>query len=88
MHGKAGHSGRAKGRLTAMCGPIVLSFMGMLAFLMAALDATCRLSGWPLTTLSWSPLLFLVLGFALVALEAWQRDVGPPVAAPPDPGRT
>jgi hypothetical protein len=55
----------------------MLSFMGMMAFLMAALDAICRLFGWPLTTLSWSPLLFAVLGFALVALEAWERESGP-----------
>ena len=62
----------------------MLSFMGMLAFLMAALDATSRLFGWPLTTLSWSPLLFVVLGFALVALEAWQRDSGPAAGVPAD----
>jgi hypothetical protein len=55
----------------------MLSFMGIMAFLIAALDASCRLFGWPLTTLSWSPLLFFVLGFALVALEAWERESGP-----------
>jgi hypothetical protein len=66
----------------------VLSFIGMLAFLMAALDATCRLFDWPLTTLSWSPLVFIVLGFALVALEAWERDSGPTADLPTDHGRT
>jgi hypothetical protein len=66
----------------------VLSFVGMLAFLMAALDATCRLFGWPLTTLSWSPLLFVVLGFALVALEAWERDSSPSAGVPADRGQT
>jgi hypothetical protein len=64
----------------------MLSFMGIMAFLIAALDASCRLFGWPLTTLSWSPLLFFVLGFALVALEAWERESGP--SADADHGRT
>jgi hypothetical protein len=66
----------------------MLSFMGMMAFLMAALDASCRLFGWPLTTLSWSPLLFFVLGFALVALEAWERETGSSADVPSDHGRT
>ncbi len=66
----------------------MLSFIGMLAFLMAALDASCRLFGWPLTTLSWSPLLFLVLGFSLVALEAWERGGDPSAGAPADHGRS
>jgi hypothetical protein len=66
----------------------VLSFIGMLAFLMAAIDATCRLFGWPLTTLSWSPLLFVVLGFSLVALEAWERDTSASGSVPADRGQT
>ncbi len=66
----------------------MLSFVGMLAFLVAALDATCRLFGWPLTTLSWSPLLFVLLGFALIALEAWERDSSPSAAVPVDRSRT
>ena len=65
----------------------VLSFLGMLAFLMAAVDGTCRLFGWPLTTLSWSPLLFVVLGFVFVTLEAWERETGPPADFPTDRGR-
>ena len=65
----------------------VLSFLGMLAFLMAAVDATCRLFGWPLTTLSWSPVLFVVLGFVFVTLEAWERETGPPADFPTDRGR-
>jgi hypothetical protein len=64
----------------------VLSFVGMLAFLMAALDATCRLLGWPLTTLGWSPLLFAALGFALVALEAWERHSSSSADVPADHG--
>jgi hypothetical protein len=79
--------GEASGRFdNHMGGPIVLSFLGMLAFLIAAIDAICRLFGWPLTTLSWSPLLFVVLGFSLVALEAWQRDSG--ASVPADHGRS
>jgi hypothetical protein len=66
----------------------MLSFMGIMAFLIAALDASCRLFGWPLTTLSWSPLLFFVLGFALVALEAWERETGSSADVPADHGRT
>jgi hypothetical protein len=66
----------------------MLSFMGMMAFVMAALDASCRLFGCPLTTLSWSPLLFFVLGFALVALEAWERETGSSADVPADHGRT
>jgi hypothetical protein len=71
-----------------MGGPVVLSFLGMLAFLIAAVDAACRLFGWPLTTLSWSPLLFVVLGFSLVALEAWERETGPSAGVPADRGQT
>jgi hypothetical protein len=59
----------------------------MLAFLMAALDASCRLFGWPLTTLSWSPLLFAALGFSLVALEAWERHSSPSANVSGDHGR-
>jgi hypothetical protein len=66
----------------------VLSFLGMLAFLMAAVDAICRLFGWPLTTLSWSPLLFVVLGFVFVTLEAWVREISPPADFPADHGRS
>jgi hypothetical protein len=55
----------------------VLSFLGLLSFLMAAIDAACTWFGHPLTSVSWSPLLFAVLGGVLVTLEAVQRDSRP-----------
>jgi hypothetical protein len=48
-----------------------------LLLLFAALDGACTLAGWPLTTLSWSPALFLVLGFVLITLESLERDSRP-----------
>jgi len=55
----------------------VLSFLGMMVFLLAAIDAACRLLGWPLTDYPWSPLIFATVGFLLVTLEALERDSSP-----------
>jgi hypothetical protein len=55
----------------------VLSFLGMILFLLAAFDAVGSLFGWSLTALSWSPLIFLVLGFLLVTLEELERESKP-----------
>jgi hypothetical protein len=55
----------------------VLSFLGMMLFLLAAVDAGCLLFGWPLTDYSWSPLIFATVGFLLVTLEALERDSSP-----------
>ena len=55
----------------------MLSFLGMILFLLAALDAACALAGWSLTAFAWSPLLFFVLGLVLVTLEALERDSKP-----------
>jgi len=55
----------------------VLSFLGMMLFLLAAVDAACALFGWSLTALSWSPLIFLVIGFLLITLEALERQSKP-----------
>ena len=55
----------------------MLSFLGMILFLLAALDAACALAGWPLTAFTWSPLLFFVLGLVLVTLEALERESKP-----------
>jgi len=52
----------------------VLSFLGLLLLLFAAVDAACSLAGWPLTTLSWSPALFCVLGFVLITLESLEGE--------------
>jgi hypothetical protein len=55
----------------------VLSFLGMMLFLIAALDGACSLAGWPLTALSWSPAVFFVLGLLLITLEALGRESTP-----------
>jgi hypothetical protein len=55
----------------------VLSFLGIMLFLLAAVDASCLLLGWPLTDYSWSPLIFATVGFLLVTLEALERDSSP-----------
>ena len=55
----------------------MLSFLGIILFLLAAVDAACALFGWSLTALSWSPVIFLVLGFLLIALEALERESKP-----------
>jgi hypothetical protein len=60
-----------------MKGKSVLSFLGLLSLLMAATDGLCSWLGHPLTSVSWSPLLFALLGGVLVALEALQRDGRP-----------
>ena len=55
----------------------MLSFLGLLLFLLAAIDAGCLLLGWPLTSYAWSPLIFATVGFLLVTLEALERDSSP-----------
>ena len=55
----------------------MLSFLGMMLFLLAAVDAACLLLGWPLTSYAWSPLIFATVGFLLVTLEALERDSSP-----------
>ena len=55
----------------------MLSFFGMMLFLLAAFDAACALFGWSLTALSWSPAIFFVLGFLLITLEALERESKP-----------
>ena len=55
----------------------MLSFLGLMLFLLAGIDAGCLLLGWSLTDYSWSPLVFGTLGFVLVTLEALERDSNP-----------
>ncbi len=55
----------------------MLSFLGLLSFLAAAVEGVCSWFGHPLTSVSWSPLLFALLGAVLVTLEALQRDGRP-----------
>jgi hypothetical protein len=55
----------------------VLSFFGMILFIVAGVDAAGLLFGWSLTGYGWSPLIIGVLGFALVTLEALEREHSP-----------
>ena len=64
----------------------MLSFFGMMLFIIAGVDALCALLGWPLTAYSWSPAIFGALGFMLVALEALERDSSPTRAHRADAG--
>jgi hypothetical protein len=50
-----------------------MSAFGLLCFLLAALDLLTSLVGLPLTSVGWSPVVFLALGGLLFALEALQR---------------
>ncbi len=47
--------------------------MGLAAFVLAAIDAIGSWLGWSLTSVSWSPLLFVILGFLFVTLEGLER---------------
>jgi hypothetical protein len=55
----------------------VLLFLGLISFVLAALDLAGALLGFQLTAVSWSPLLFIVLGVLFLTLENWQRDSSP-----------
>lgn len=55
----------------------MLSFFGIILFMFAGIDAVLLLFGWSLTGYSWSPLIVAVLGFALVTLEALERESSP-----------
>ena len=50
-----------------------MSVLGLLCFLLAALDLVTSLVGLPLTSVGWSPVVFMLLGSLLFALEALQR---------------
>jgi hypothetical protein len=48
----------------------VLLFFGVIAFILAMVDGVGVLLGYRLTDVSWSPLVFAVLGLLFVMLEA------------------
>jgi hypothetical protein len=50
-----------------------MSLIGLLCFLLAALDLVTSLVGLPLTSVGWSPVVFMLLGGSFFALEALQR---------------
>jgi hypothetical protein len=54
-----------------------MSHLGLLCFLLAALDLATSLVGLPLTSVGWSPMVFMLLGGLFFALGALQRDDRP-----------
>lgn len=48
----------------------MLSPLGLVFWTLAAIDVVIRLLGVSLTSVAWSPVLFLVLGLLFFALEA------------------
>jgi hypothetical protein len=66
---------RAQSQLPEGC--TMLLFLGVISFVLAVVDGVAVLLGFPLTAVSWSPLLFVVLGFLFLTLENWQRETKP-----------
>lgn len=54
-----------------------MSLLGLLCFLLGALDLVTSLLGLPLTSVGWSPVVFMLLGALFLALEAMQRRQRP-----------
>lgn len=50
-----------------------MSTIGVLCLLLAVLDLSTSLLGLPLTSVAWSPAVFMLLGGLFFALEALQR---------------
>lgn len=55
----------------------VLLLLGMIAFALAMIDGAGTVLGYRLTDVSWSPLLFAILGLLFVTLEAGPRTNDP-----------
>lgn len=55
-----------------------MSLLGLLCFLLAALDLAALLLGVSFTSVSWSPLIFVLLGGLLFGLESLQQSDRPP----------
>ena len=51
-----------------------MSLLGLLCFLLAALDLATSLLGLPFTSVSWSPLVFMLLGGLFFTLESLQQQ--------------
>jgi hypothetical protein len=47
-----------------------VALLGLIAFLIAALDIATSLVGLPFTSVGWSPLVFILIGVLLFALES------------------
>jgi len=49
-----------------------VALLGLVAFLIAALDIASSLVGLSFTSVGWSPLVFILIGVLLFALESLQ----------------
>jgi hypothetical protein len=49
-----------------------VTLLGLIAFLIAAVDILASLAGLPFTSVGWSPLVFMLIGVLLFALESLQ----------------
>jgi hypothetical protein len=56
-------------------GQPTVALLGLIAFLIAALDIASSLVGLPFTSVAWSPLVFILIGVLLFALESLQPAV-------------
>ena len=46
-----------------------MALLGLIAFLLAAIDIAASLGGLPFTSVRWSPLVFMLIGTLMFALE-------------------
>jgi hypothetical protein len=53
-------------------GQPTVTLLGLIAFLIAALDIASSLVGLPFSSAGWSPLVFILIGVLLFALESLQ----------------
>ena len=49
-----------------------MTVLGLIAFLIATVDIVASLAGLPFTSVAWSPLVFMLIGVLLFALESLQ----------------
>ena len=49
-----------------------MALLGLIAFLIAAIDLATAMLGLPFTSVGWSPLVFMLIGVLLFALESLQ----------------
>jgi hypothetical protein len=54
-----------------------VALLGLIAFLIAAIDMATSLVGLSFTSVGWSPLIFMLIGVLLFALESLQRTDRP-----------
>ena len=49
-----------------------MALLGLIAILIAAIDIATSLVGLPFTSVGWSPLVFMLIGMLMFALESLQ----------------